>query len=244
MVFRLSFFGTSLADGVLFFVQLVTFQIIYGQVDTIAGWTRGQMLIFIGTFSMLNGINLLTVYFGIANIPEKIRNGDLDHYLTKPINPLLRLSFENINPGSIPLLFISGGIIAYGVIEAEINVTFSLLSSYIALTLLMSLLWYDVAIILRTLPFFFISGNASDRLEDIFYELNFKIPGVVYKGIFRAFFYFILPYGIMSTVPTQMLTGTLTTLGLLQALGTVIFFTFFAIWFWRFGLKHYKSASS
>ena len=112
MVFRLNFFGAFFADGMLFLVQLLTFNIIFGQVDSIGDWGRGEMLIFIGTFSMINGLNMLIYFFGVIGIPEKIQSGDLDHYLTKPVNPLFRITFEKVNLGSAPLLLLSGAIVA------------------------------------------------------------------------------------------------------------------------------------
>jgi ABC-2 type transport system permease protein len=244
MVFRISFFGAFFADAMLFITQLLTFSVIYSRVDSIGGWSRGQMLIFIGTFSMLNALNMVIYFFGLIEIPGKIREGGLDLYLTKPVNPLLRLSFENVNPGSIPLIVFSAAIIVYGVSVEGVAVSAGLVTAYVFLTLLMTLLYYDMELILRTIPFFVISMAAIDRLEGEMLTLNFRIPGVLYKGAFKILFYFILPYGIMATVPTQLLTGTLSGRGLLGALGIVAVFTVFALRFWRFGLKHYKSASS
>ena len=244
MVFRLSFFGAFFADGMLFVIQILTFHFIFGHVDNIGGWGRGEMLIFIGTFSMINGLNMVIYFFGVITIPEKIRTGDLDLYLTKPISPLLRITFENVTLGSAPLLLFSGVIIAYGIAEAGVQLTPGLLAGYIVLVLLMTLLYYNMEVILRTFPFFFIGTGALDNLEGPLIELNFKVPGVIYEGVFKIIFFFILPYGIMATVPTQALTGTLTPLWLVQALGVVAVFTGFTAWFWRFGLRHYKSASS
>ena len=247
MMFRLSFFGAFFADGTLFLVQLLTFSVIYGHVDSIGGWNRGQMLIFIGTFSMINGLNMSVFFFGVAGIPEKIKQGALDYYITKPVNALLRLTFESVDPGSAPLVLISGVIISYGANAAGAPVTAPRALLYIALVFMMTLLWYDMEVILRSLSFFFIvvsDIDPIDRLEGNLLALNFKIPGVIYKGAFKVLFYFVLPYGIMATIPTQALSGTLTPFGFLQALGVVVFFTAFTLWFWRFGLKHYKSASS
>lgn len=244
MVFQVSFFGTFFADGILFLVQLLTFNIIYGQVDTIGNWSRAEMLIFIGTFSMIDGLNMMIYFFGLLSIPKKIKEGGLDLYITKPGNTLLRLTFESIDPGSAPLLLLSGGIIAYGILALDTPVTLPLVLGYALLVLLMTLLYYDMELILRTLPFFLLSDNAINQLETEMLNLNFKVPGVLYKGAFKVIFYFVLPYGIMATVPTQLLSGTLTPLGLVHALGIVAAFTAFALWFWRFGLRHYKSASS
>lgn len=244
MVFRLSFFGAFFADSTLFIVQLLTFNIIYSQVDTIGNWSRGQMLIFIGTFSIINGLNMLIYFFGVLTIPQKIREGGLDLYITKPGNTLLRLTFENVNPGSAPLLLLSGWIITYGISVLDTRVTVPLICAYTILVLLMTLLYYDMELILRTIPFFVISATAIDHLEGEMLMLNFKIPGVLFKGMFKVLFYFVLPYGVMATVPTQLISGTLSISGLLQALAVVVFFTAFALWFWNFGIKNYKSASS
>ena len=244
MIWRLSFFGAFFADGALFIVQLLTFQVIYSQVEAIGDWGRGQMIIFVGTFSMINGLNMLIYFFGVLAIPQKIKTGDLDLYLTKPVNPLLRITFENINPGSIFLVVMSVLIIGYGVTITGIEVSFSLGLYYTALVLLMTLLWYDMEIILRTIPFFVVSANGIEQLEGHLIELNFKVPGTLYKGFFKVLFYYITPYGIMSTVPTQYLSGSLTTQELIRAISVSAVFTVFALWFWRFGLRHYKSASS
>ena len=244
MVFRLTFFGAFFADGMLFVVQLLTFNVIYGQVGSIGVWSRGQMLIFIGTFSMINGLNMLIYFFGVLELPGKIREGGLDHYITKPVSPLLRITFENVNPGSAPLLIFSEVIIAYGVSVEGVAVTPPLAAGYAVLTILMTLLWYDMELIFRIIPFFVISANAIERMEGDMIELNMKIPGVLYKGVFKILFYFAFPYGIMATVPTQFISGTLTIPGLVQALCVVAFFTAFAIFFWKLGLRNYKSASS
>jgi len=244
MAFRFSFWGAFFADGSLFLIQLLTFETIYSQVDSIGGWNRGQMIIFVGTFSIINALNMLIYFFGIVDLPGKIRRGDLDHYLTKPINPLLRLTFENVNVGSIPLVIMSILIVCYGVNISGIQVSFLLGLGYAAFVLLMTLLWYDMELILRTIPFLVISANGIMRLEDLMLELNFKVPCVLYKGVFKLIFYFLLPYGIMSTVPTQFITHSIDGRGVGVSIFTVIVFTVFALWFWKFGLKHYQSVSS
>jgi len=220
------------------------FAVIYGQVDAIGDWNQGQMLIFFGTFSLINSLHLTIFCFGLVDIPRKIREGLLDLYLTKPGNPLLRLTFENMDPGSALLVLFSAGIIGWGTVKDGVTLTPLLLMGYIGLVLCMTLLWYDVFLILRTLSFFIVSTSAIERLEGDVITLNFKLPGTVYKGFVRILFWTALPYGVMATVPAQWLTGTWTLYRLLYALGVAAFFTVFALWFWRFGLKRYKSASS
>lgn len=244
MVFRLSFFGAFFVDGSMFLIQLLLYQAIYAQVDTIGGFSRGEMIIFIGTFSLINALNMILFFFGTNDIPNKIKSGELDHYLTKPVNPLLRITFESVDPGSIPLAIASVILILFGSMKLKVHVSFGTFLLYFLYVLLMTLLWYDLQVITRTIPFFTISATNIDRMSDTILELCLKIPGTLFQGIYKIFFYLILPYGIMATLPTELLAGKLTLIGFLYGCLIVTVFTVFTLWFWNFGLRHYKSASS
>lgn len=244
MVFKLGFFGPFFVDGSLFVVQLMVFQAIYSNVDKIGTWGKGEMIIFIGTFSLINALNMIIFFFGVITIPDKIKKGDLDLYLTKPVNPLLRITFENVNPGSIPLLVMSIFIIAYGIKIGGIAISVSNVLLYLFFVILMTILWYDLEVIIRTISFFVISTVNITRVEDVGFDLCMKIPGVVFRGVYKFVFYVILPYGILATIPTQSLTGTITQRGILFGVIIVIVFTVLTLSFWKIGLKHYDSASS
>ena len=41
---------------------------------------QGEMVVYIGTFSLLNAINMVIYFFGVNEIPQKIRSGGLDLY--------------------------------------------------------------------------------------------------------------------------------------------------------------------
>lgn len=244
MAFRFSFFGAFFVDGSGFLLQILMFSAIYSQVGSIGGWDKQQMLFFIGTFSLINALNMALYFFGVISIPGKIKSGQLDLYITKPVNSLFHLSFESMDPGSIPLVFASIGILVYAVSGMNTQVTILSIAGYIFLVLIMLVLYYDMEIILRTIPFFVIQASTLERLEGEFLTLCMKIPGTLFKGVFKILFYLVLPYGIMATVPTQFFTGTLSPLGFIYSIVIVIAFTAFTLAFWKFGLKCYKSASS
>jgi ABC-2 type transport system permease protein len=244
MAFRFTFFGAFFVDGSMFLIQILMFSAIYSQVGSIGGWDRQQMLLFIGTFSLINAVNMAVYFFGVISIPWKIKSGDLDLYITKPVNTLFHISFENMDIGSVPLIFASFGIIAYAVSGMDIQITFWRVLGYLFLVTMMLVLYYDMEVILRTIPFFVIQATSIERFEGEVITLCMKIPGTLFKGAFKALFYLVLPYGIMATVPTQFFTGTLTPMGFFYSVSIVVVFTAFILAFWRFGLKNYKSASS
>ena len=244
MTFRLGFFGPFFINTSYFLVQLFAFEAIYGQVDHIRGWGHGEILIFIGTFSLIDSINMVICFFGVISIPEKIQTGELDLYLTKPVNPLLRITFEKVNPGAIPLLLFSICIIGYGVIENGTRLSYANVIGYLIMVLLMTILFYDMELLLRCFSFFVFSVNNLMKIENTAIDLCMKIPGIAFDGIYRFIFYCILPYGVIATLPTQALTGALSAKGLMFWAAIACGFTFIALSFWKYGVHRYESASS
>lgn len=186
----------------------------------------------------------MTIYFfGVISIPEKIQTGELDLYLTKPVNPLLRITFEKVNPGSIPLLVFSACIILYGAKESGISFSGINVLGYLLMVLMMTILYYDMEVLIRCFAFFVFSVNNLVKIEDTAIELCLKIPGIAFYGIYKIIFYCILPYGIIATLPTQMLISALSLKGVLFGMTIVCIFTFLALSFWNYGVHKYESAS-
>ena len=244
MMFRFGFFGPFFVDGSLFLIQLIVFQAIYANVDRIGTWGKGEMIIFIGTFSMINAVNMLVYFFGINGIPQKIKNGEMDLYITKPGSPLLRLTFERINPGSIPLVGMSAMIIIYGIQLVQVPVFAGAVVSYMFWLILMTILYYELEVIIRSVCFFIISNANITKIEEAGLELCMKIPGIVFYGGYKILFCCILPYGIMATIPVQSLVGELSVWGAVYGLLITSVFTVITGAIWKSGIRHYNSASS
>lgn len=244
MMFRLGFFGPFFVDGSMFLIQLIVFQAIYANVSRIGTWGKGEMIIFIGTFSMINAINMLVYFFGVNGIPEKIKSGEMDLYITKPVSPLLRLTLERINPGSAPLVLMSGFIIAYGMNVENVRLTAAKAINYIFWLILMTILYYELEVIIRSVSFFVISNSSITKIEEAGLELCMQLPGIVFYGVYKFIFCCILPYGIIATIPVQSLTGELKTTGALYGIAVVAAFTLITGAVWRSGVRHYNSASS
>lgn len=243
-VFRLDFFAPFFVDGSLFLIQLLAFGVVYSNVETIGSWGKGEMILYIGTFSLLNAVNMTIYFFGTNAIPQKIRSGELDLYLSKPVSPLFRLTFENISPGSIPLILMSICIIAFGVSKLERGLTLAGLASYLFWIVLMEILYYEMEILIRSVSLYVVSMARVEQLEEAGIDLCMKLPGIALHGVYKVIFYLILPYGIMATLPVQSMVGEMTLQRAVYGIGVVVLFTVITCAMWTRGLKHYNSASS
>lgn len=244
MMYRLGFFGPFFVDGSLFVVQLLVFGAVYSNVEQIGTWGQGEMILFIGTFSLINAVGMVFYFFGIQQLPGTIRGGGLDLYLTKPVSPLLRLTFEKINPGSVPLLLMSLVIIGYGIRKAEITADAGSVFLYLGWVALMTVLHYDMMVLIRCVCFFLVTNARLEQLEEAALDLCMKLPGIAFYGIYRILFCFLLPYGLMATLPVQSILGEMGWRTALEGCAVVAAFTGLTTFVWKRGLRRYNSASS
>ena len=177
MVFRLDFFAPMFIDGSLFLIQLLAFAAVYKNIETIGTWGRGEMILYIGTFSLLNAINMTIYFFGVQSIPWKVKSGELDLYLTKSVSPLFRLTFENVSIGSTPLILMSFCIIGYGVKSLQSDIAMLCVGAYCFWTLIMAVLYYEMEVIIRSVSLYIVSAARMEQLEDAGIDLCMKLPG-------------------------------------------------------------------
>lgn len=244
MMFRLGFFGPFLVDGSLFVIQLIVFRAVYANVDRIGSWGSGEMILYIGTFSLLNAVNMVICFFGIVELPAKIKKGEMDLYLTKPVSPLFRISFEKINPGSLPLVIMSLGIIGYGVHVSGIALSADRICVYLCWLLIMQVLYYEMEVLMRCAAFYLVSNARLEQLEEAGLDLCMKLPGIAFHGIYKFLFYCALPYGIMATLPVQSLIGEMNWRLGAYGIGVAAAFGALTFWVWKNGVKHYNSAGA
>ena len=243
-VFRLDFFAPFFVDGSLFLVQLLVFRAVYANVDTVGSWKSGEMIIYIGTFSLLNAVSMTICFFGLIGIPGKILNGEMDLYLSKPVSPLFRLTFEKMNPGSFPLVLMSLYIIVYGIKAGGISVGWQNGSAYLFWLAVMAILYYNMEVLIRSVSFYALSNARLAQLEEACLDLCMKLPGIAFYGIFKVIFYCLLPYGIMATLPVQSLIGEMTWKLAAWGIAVLLAFSLLTSLVWTRGLKHYNGASS
>mgnify|MGYP001036144667 CR=1 FL=1 len=244
MMFRLGFWGPFFVDGSLFLIQLAVFEAVYANVERLGNWGRGEMILYIGTFSLINAVNMVVYFFGVNGITGKIKSGEMDLYLTKPVSPLFRLTFECMNPGSLPLLFFSACIIGYGVRTAGIRVTAGKVLVYLFYLALMILLYYEMEVLIRSAAFYLVSNARMEQLEEMGLELCMNLPGIAFYGVYKLIFYGILPYGIMATLPVQGMIGEMSPGAAVYGIGLVCAFSGITAFVWKKGMRRYDSASS
>lgn len=226
-VFRFVFFF-----GFLYFLLLGT--------KTLAGYSSNQIVFFFLTFNIVDVITQF-LFREVYNFRPMIINGDFDLVLVKPLNALFRVLMGGADV--IDLITIPPLIFATIYVGALLHPT--VLSSFLYLLLLLNGFLIATAFHIIVLSFAVITLEV-DHTVMIYRDLTSlgRLPVDIYKQPLQAFLTYLVPVGIMITLPAKAAMGMVGPLGILLAFLVGAVALFIAFRFWNYALTKYSSASS
>lgn len=223
---------------VFFFLFIL---VLFSKTKVVAGYSLWQMIFFYLTFNL---VDTLPQFFlrDVYRFRQQIVNGYFDHTLLKPMSPL----FKSLFGGSdifdffimiFLIILLSIGAQHIGLIS-PINVALYILLIANAFLIALSFHIFVVSVGILTTEV----DNAIMLYRDLTQMGRFPID--IYKEPLRSILTFVIPIGIMMTVPAKVMLGLFTWQIIIVsfAFGGILFCI--SIRLWNYALKYYSSASS
>jgi len=249
MQFRGNFVIELLTHAFWFTMQVVLFRVIFGNVSTVNGWSRGEYFGFMATAMILNA--LMEAFFvpNLANLSELVRTGGLDFALLKPIDTQFLVSFEKLDLGAFVQLLLPSGLLAYSFAQTGHLPSLGDAALYLGLLLLSVAIYYSLMLVFASTSVWL--GRNQGLYEFWFYITIFaRYPRDIYRGSWAADalrfgFSFILPILLVVTVPAQVIVGRIFQPGFLAVLVVAAILSLVVSrWVFHRALRAYGSASS
>jgi ABC-2 type transport system permease protein len=133
MEYRFNFIGNMAMESGYLLVKLSYVVVVYRSGVKVNGLSPDEILLFIGTFVTLTGVYAGMFMINNFGLRSKIKDGDLDLLLTKPVSVQFMATLRQADVTIFSVDFIAGGImvaIAWG--RLGIPVTFFTVGGYIA----------------------------------------------------------------------------------------------------------------
>lgn len=243
MAYRVNFFLIFITNFAYFAVQLIFLQVIFSKVDSLAGWTKYEMIFYIGTFNIIDSLWVFGPYFNLVSVPGLIRSGMLDYYVTKPVNSQFIISLRNVEIGSLISVLAGVAIIRYALVAGNMTLTFGRLILYVIAIFHALLVEYAVYFIMTCLSFWTVKTDFVEKVHGIICYFSTR-PVDIYKEFIRIILCYILPYGFVMTIASKSAVKSIDVRGYVAFV--LLSWCFFgaSILFWRFSLRRYSSASS
>lgn len=241
--YRVNFFVQLLQSIVALAVGLISLSLVFSHTDTLAGWTRPELLAVMGVHILLGGVVQMIIQPNMMDLMEDVQRGTLDYVITKPEDAQVLVSVRRIRIwNTIDVLL---GAIVLGVALAEIGAQFSIGQAllFAAALLLGWMMIYSLWLSITSVSFWVVRVGEIVNLFEGLYAAG-RWPVTIYPGWLRGLLTFIVPVAFAVTVPAEALTNRLNlqTLGLaaVVALGLMLV----ARLIWRTGLRNYSGASA
>lgn len=231
-----------IGKSVRLIIMLTFLWLLKNNVNSVAGYSAAQMLVFYVTYQFLDTL-LQVFYRGAYTFGNKVRDGSLDGILSRPINPLFRIltGEPDINDA---IFIIPSTILSFYIIFTS-GVEISIMSSFFYCLLLINSFVIGTALHIFIVGLTLVTTDVDNIMwlyRDVSRLGQFPV-NIYFEGIRLALF-FLVPIGFMITIPAQVLIQTPPSYSLILATLVGATSLFLSLRFWNSALKKYNSASS
>jgi ABC-2 type transport system permease protein len=239
IAFRQNLAVSFLQAGLVTATSFTTISIVFSRTDLVAGWTQEEMLAVLGFYLVIDGILATFVEPNLLWFSGFVRDGKLDDLLLKPVPALLLVTLGSHSPLGLAQVVLGGMVIWIGVAGMATGASLVLALGMLGVGIVLA--WaYRTAIALLALWF---PSLTLDVLFSSIWQFG-RFPVAIFEQPFRLVFTWVIPLGLISTLPAvalmrgpgagQLVGATLFGVGASVGIGMM----------WRLGMRRYTGATS
>ena len=228
-------------DVLWYAAQLSVFEVIFLHTKQLNGWAIEETRVFMGVLFVTDCLYMLFFSENLDRLGEKVRRGDLDLLLMKPVNSQWMLSCQKVSVAYLGNLLISSGWLIFALSRVSIDpwrILYLLPMIPIGLILV-----YSIRFMTSATALYLTRADAVTYIWYQVYRLGTR-PDTIYPTALRYAVLSVLPIAFLASVPTQVILGRATPFVLIYGALLATLFLLASRFVWHQGLKRYSSASS
>lgn len=216
------------------------FGMLFSQGNGIVGWSYDQMLILLSFFTMIDALTWSVYYPSMREYTAQVFNGELSKYLVLPVIPEFLITTQHTTNHNIPRFLV--GLTVLVTTSIKLGLTPSLLDIILVVIVFLASFFflYSWWFILATCTFWV---EKLENINEVMPQMRslYQIPVSIYTGITGFVLTFVIPFGLVTSLPSEILLGRanyqLTAFMILASLLSVGL----SVAFFRISVKKYTS---
>jgi ABC-2 type transport system permease protein len=237
--------GQWLSYGATFFSVYV----MVSAFDTLAGWSAPQV-VFLYAFNLLSyALGAMFFFNPSTRLDVKIRTGEFDSALTKPVSPLAHELYLGFNCAYVSHISLSLVMLCLSAPAA--GVSFSAGGVLLFSVMLVSAAMIQGALLLLSSVMGFFTVGDNPIIDVLFWEIKrfTNYPITIYHVIIQIFLTFVLPFAFMNFYPVSAVLHKEDEISIWSGLPYVTpivagLVLFVSVKIWNWGLSKYQSTGS
>lgn len=240
--FRFNLASRFLTDIIWYAAQLSVFEVLFRHTNSMNGWGLEETRVFMGVLFVTDAIYMFLFSENLDKLGQKIRRGDLDLLLVKPVSSQFMLSFQKVSIAYLGNLVFSIAWLAWSLLQIPTVSSWSILWLFLSVPMSVSII-YGIRFVTASTALFFTKADAINYIWYQVYRLGTR-PDSFYPVILRYFVLFVLPMAFLASIPAQVVLGKASAAYFLGGYVLAGIMLWISSWFWNRGLRAYSSASS
>jgi ABC-2 type transport system permease protein len=241
--YRVNFFLQLLQSAIALVTALVVIALVFRFTTALAGWSAYELLVVLGVHVMIGGVIQALIQPNMQQLMEDIREGTLDHVLTKPVDAQLLVSVRRFAVWKLVDVVVGAGAVVFALVQLRDRVSVTAVATFVVTLLLGAVIVYCFWLAVTTGAFWLIEMNHVAELFAGLYQAG-RWPVTLYPGWLRVVFTVLVPLAFAVTVPAQTVTGRATLGTIAAAFGFTVAIVAGTRWLWRVGVRSYAGASA
>ncbi len=244
MTFKVNFLLWIVVEVLWFALQLSFIGVLYLHTESIAGWSKWEVVLLIGTSHLIQQLFQALFLVNCTNLSELVRTGKLDFLLLLPLNARFIVSMRQLDLGALVNAATAVAVMVYAGGQLGLSPTVAQLAGLGVLCAAGVCIHYSLMFLLATISFWTVQAQG---IVWVYYNLFnvARLPDAAFKGFFRVLFTFAIPMLLVANVPAKLLADRLgSAWEILLVVGMALACFTVSEVVWRFSVGRYTSASS
>ncbi len=244
MQYKANFIISSLVSGLTIFSDFLLIAILLLKFENILDWTLYEVAIIYSIIEF--GFGSYRLFFnGLDNFEDLIITGKFDALLIRPISTLLHVMIQRFDLRRIGIIIQSLAVGIFGIANSNLHENKYFLLLYGLLLFSSFIITVSINVILATIAFW--TGKNKDIVVLAFYSTRVaaSFPLEIYNQFIKFLLTFIIPFSTSAYYPILFITKkSENVLFLFAPLMAIILIVPFALCFWSYGTKKYRSSGT
>jgi ABC-2 type transport system permease protein len=243
MMFRGDFLVWSLVEFFWMSVNLMLIAVIYEHTATIAGWSKYEMMLLVGTSLLIQRFLMGFFWSSIFEMGRNVRTGNFDFFLAQPGNVMFMATTRKLDPDGLLNSFVAIGVVVYSARQLGLQPGVFDLVMYAALVGCGLVIHYSILVLSTSAVFWLTSAQGVEGGYFTLTEFS-RLPREAFKGVTNLLFVWLLPVVVVSNAPARVLLHGFEPRWALWLAALAAAWFGLAVFVFHRGLRRYASASS
>src|SRR5882672_1403401 len=121
LMFRGDFFVWTLVELFWMSVNLLMISVIYQHTDSVAGWSKYEMMLLVGTSLLIQRFLMGFFWSSIFEMGRNIRSGNFDFFLAQPGNLMFMATTRKLDPDSLINSLVALSVVIYSAHKLDLH---------------------------------------------------------------------------------------------------------------------------